>query len=202
MCCRREYAILNLMLLIYEDKRKRIIKNQEEIKFSSSSAYHLIILTVRAKAEKQISNSSTDDEDLIVRIDEKKFPQLGSNRLVDSPAAFSGGTLQNLAKTVYFLVSLNQIGHISYSYPADKISPEVKSREESIFWGVRWLYHKAQYLLENDNRSLSIPYVRKWRSWKEAVRSYNANPDLVENYVKEVFLVYEKGVDLEGNTLW
>lgn len=446
MRCRREYAILNLMLLIHEDKRKRTIKNQEEIKFSSSSSYHLIILTVRAKAEKQISDLSTDDEDLIVRIDDKTFPQLGSNRLLNSPAAFSGGALHNLAKTAYYLMHLqgkdhkiilktdnpsgtatfedlkiytldsienitlepkiqaedgdrrewitfvlvelglnvftveldlkrrfvdsddvkvivdgiiqrnfqsklrklwyfiaslftnetqsatfaprlnpglhyiefwadrmptfnsikiefgeinvnelkiykddkfgsdynqmdnfiikstnfwnnfflnqeysppepldpnlvksivyresklgyypdkdiidvmqvwdpanpardailgktpanefinqNRIGHISYSYPADKIPPEVRNREESIFWGVRWLYHKSQYLLENDNGTLTIPYVRKWRTWKQAVRSYNANSDLVEDYVKEVFLVYEKGVDLEGNTLW
>lgn len=41
-----------------------------------------------------------------------------------------------------------------------------------------------------------------WRNWKEAVRSYNGNPKLVEEYVKEVFSIYEKGVDLEENILW
>lgn len=109
-CCRK-YAILNLMLLIHEDKRKRTIKKQEEIKFSSTSPYHLIILTVRSKAEKQISDSSTDDEDLIVRIDDKTFPQIGSNKLLNSPAAFSGAALHNLAKTVYFLISLQGKDH-------------------------------------------------------------------------------------------
>lgn len=99
------------MLLIYEDKRKRTIKNQEEIKFSSTSPYHLFILTVRAKGEKQISDSSTDDEDLIVQIDNKTFPQLGSNRLLNSPAAFSGAALHNLAKTVYFLIPLQGKDH-------------------------------------------------------------------------------------------
>lgn len=45
------------MLLIHEDRKKRIIKDKEEIKFSSSSSHHLIILTARAKREKQISLS-------------------------------------------------------------------------------------------------------------------------------------------------
>lgn len=77
-----------------------------------------------------------------------------------------------------------------------------ENKEESIFWGVRWLYHKAQYILEDDHDELISPYVRKWRSWKEATKAYNANPELVENYIKEIFSVYEKGIDLEGNTLW
>lgn len=99
-------------------------------------------------------------------------------------------------------INQDKIGHLSYSYPADRIPPKIDSREESIFWGVRWLYHKAQYLLENDDGTLSTLYIRKWRSWKEAVRSYNGNPKLFEEYIKEVFSVYEKGVDLEGNVLW
>lgn len=99
-------------------------------------------------------------------------------------------------------INQDEIGHLSYSYPPDRNPPKVETREESIFWGVRWLYHKAQYILENDDGTLIPPYVRKWRNWKEAVRSYNGNPELVEEYIKEVFSVYEKGVDLEGNTLW
>lgn len=99
-------------------------------------------------------------------------------------------------------ISQNKIGHLSYSYPADRIPPKVETREESIFWGIRWLYHKAQYILENDDGTLTPPYIRKWRNWKEAVRSYNGNPELVEEYIEEVFSVYEKGVDLEGNILW
>ncbi|TSC63657.1 MAG: Uncharacterized protein G01um101493_381 [Microgenomates group bacterium Gr01-1014_93] len=99
-------------------------------------------------------------------------------------------------------ISKDKIGHISYSYPKNKTPTKVETREESIFWGVRWLYYKAQYILTNDDGNPVTPYVRQWRSWKEAVRSYNANPKLVEEYVKEVFSIYEKGVDLEGNILW
>ncbi len=98
-------------------------------------------------------------------------------------------------------ISSNKVGHISYGYPDGKTPPSVDSCEDSIFWGVRWLYHKSQYLLEDDKGVLETPYIRKWRSWKEAVRSYNGNPKIVEEYIKEVFSVYEKGVDLEGNIL-
>lgn len=99
-------------------------------------------------------------------------------------------------------INPNRIGHISYSYPHGRTSPAIENSEDSIFWGVRWLYHKAQYLLEDNNGALETPYIRKWRSWEEAVRSYNANPKIIEEYIKEVFSVYEKGIDLEGNVLW
>ena len=88
-----------------------------------------------------------------------------------------------------------------YSYPPERLPPSVTTREESIFWGVRWFYHKAGYLQENDG-DITVPYLRQWRSWKEAVEKYNANPDVVEEYIKEVFSVYEKGVDRDGNVLW
>ena len=94
-------------------------------------------------------------------------------------------------------ITPDEIGYISYSYPKDRTPPRVESQEESIFWGVRWLYHKAQYL-----PNLAKPYVRRWRSWREAVWNYNANRELVEEYVHEVFSIYEKGIDFEGNVLW
>ncbi len=101
------------MLLIHKDNRKRIIKAKEEIKFSSSSGYHLIFLTGRAKSEKQISESSTDDEELTVQIDDKIFPKLGSDskKVLDSPASINGGKSHNLLKTVYFLTPLSDKDH-------------------------------------------------------------------------------------------
>lgn len=92
------------MVLVYEDKKRRVIRDQEKINFSSFSSFHLIIITARAKGEKQISSSATDDEDLKVKIDDKSFP-------TDSPAAFSGGSLHNLVKTVYFLTFLKGKSH-------------------------------------------------------------------------------------------
>ncbi|MDP2860206.1 MAG: cell wall hydrolase [bacterium] len=100
------------MRLIFEDKRKRVIKEKEEIKFSSFSSYHLIILTARAKSEKQLGDNATDDEESTVNIDGKAYPKLGTKEaLIDSPVAFNGGRLHNLAKTVYFLVFLKGKDH-------------------------------------------------------------------------------------------
>lgn len=101
----------NFMQLVHEDKKKRKIENKEEIKFSSSSSYHLIILTARAKGEKQISGLSADDEELTLKIDNKTFPKLDSRVLVDSPAAINGGRLHNLSKIVYFLTYLQGKDH-------------------------------------------------------------------------------------------
>ncbi|MDA2936415.1 hypothetical protein MYX06_04325, partial [Patescibacteria group bacterium AH-259-L05] len=64
--------------LIYQDKTKRTIYNQEKINFSSYSSYHLIAITASAKGEKQLGEDATDDEDLIVIIDNKTFPKLNS----------------------------------------------------------------------------------------------------------------------------
>lgn len=100
------------MKLIKVDKQKRIITVQEEIPFTSLSGYHLIILSARAKGEKQISDSSTDDEELTIQIDDRLFPKLNSpNRFVDSPAAVNGGRLHDLSKTIYILTLLKGKNH-------------------------------------------------------------------------------------------
>ncbi len=100
------------MQLIFEDTKKRIIKNREELKFSSISSFHLITVTARARSEKQISKGETDDEELVVKIDGKTFPKLSSKEaLLDSPAAFNGGQLHNLSKAVYFLTFLQGENH-------------------------------------------------------------------------------------------
>lgn len=108
-----------------------------------------------------------------------------------------------LGKTVANeFITPQKVGHMQYSYPKSKVPPTVTTKEESIFWGVRWLYHKAQFLQETRNGQINTPYERQWRSWPEAVSAYNGNPELVEEYVKEVFSIYNDGVDLEGNVLW
>lgn len=96
------------MLLKYEERAKRVIKGKEEIKFSSGSGFHLVILKGRAKSEKQVSGSATDDEELTIQIDDKTFPKLGSSskKVLDSPAAINGGRSHNLSKTVHFLTTL------------------------------------------------------------------------------------------------
>lgn len=93
-------------------------------------------------------------------------------------------------------INQDEYAHMSYSYPKDKTPPEVTTPKESIFWGVRWLYHKAQSL-----PNLINPYKRDWETWKGAIYNYNSS-DNVEAYIKEVFSIYEKGVDEKGNVLW
>ncbi len=77
-----------------------------------------------------------------------------------------------------------------------------KTSEQSIYWGIRWLYHKAQKFYGTGSKGeLDPPYVREWKSWKQAVMDYNDSPRKVE-YQKEVFQLYEKGIDPEGGQLW
>ena len=103
-------AIFNKRL-VYQDKIERTIHGQEKIPFSSLSGYHLIVITARTKGEKQLGENVTDDEDLIVMIDNKTFPKRNSKDLKDSPAAFSGGELHNLSKTICFLAFLYGTEH-------------------------------------------------------------------------------------------
>lgn len=63
---------------------------------------------------------------------------------------------------------------------------------ESIKWGVRWLYHKAQGTTEAGERF--------WRDWKEAVMNYRSIGD--EGYKSRVYKIYENGTDQNGNLLW
>lgn len=59
------------------------------------------------------------------------------------------------------------------------------SSRESIYWGVRWLYHKSQ--------GITTKRIRFWSTWKEAVVFYNGGGD--QNYVNEVYDVYLHGID-------
>ena len=64
------------------------------------------------------------------------------------------------------------------------------SPQESIKWGVRWLYHKAQIIKGNQ---------RVWLDWKKAVKRYG--PGTIE-YQDKVWNIYTQGVDHNGNKLW
>lgn len=99
-------------------------------------------------------------------------------------------------------VNREEYKHMSYSYPIDRLPIKVTVPQESIFWGVRWLYHKAKFLKPDANENLTPPYARTWRPWEEALRKYNSNREVLENYMSEVLRVYHEGVDLDGNILW
>lgn len=64
--------------------------------------------------------------------------------------------------------------------------------EQSILWGVRWLYHKAQKIEEGGKRT--------WLSWEEAVKAYNGGGD--PDYQKKVYKIYNEGTTLDGIKLF
>lgn len=77
-----------------------------------------------------------------------------------------------------------------------------KTSQQSIYWGVRWLYHKAQKFYGTGPKSnLDPPLVREWKTWEQAVLDYNDSLRKVE-YQKEVWQLYEKGIDPDGRQLW
>jgi len=66
--------------------------------------------------------------------------------------------------------------------------------QESIKWGVRWLYHKAQNNIQEDSN-----WRREWVSWKEAVLGYGPG---TKDYRDKVWKIYRDGIDPQGNKLW
>ena len=61
---------------------------------------------------------------------------------------------------------------------------KVKTIHDSIYWGVRWLYHRAQ--------GINAGKKRYWWSWKEAVKRYGPGFD---EYANNVWNIYTQGID-------
>ena len=96
---------------IYSDHTERVIKKSEKLIFAvKNRGFYLIRVLAKTKNEKQMGG--TDDEDLRIEIDNRKFPQLtNSERYFDSPATFSGGTSRGLIKTIFFFVWFEHGSH-------------------------------------------------------------------------------------------
>ncbi|MDO9399334.1 MAG: hypothetical protein Q7T79_01435 [bacterium] len=67
-----------------------------------------------------------------------------------------------------------------------KYDAKIETAKDSIYWGVRWLYHKAQ--------GITIDNKRYWRSWQEAVLKYGPGK---QEYVNSVWDIYKKGIKKE-----
>ena len=63
----------------------------------------------------------------------------------------------------------------------------INKPKDSIKWGIRWLYHKAQWI-GNDGK-------RHWNSWREAVKGYGP-PN--EEYSNNIWDIYTRGIDKRG----
>ncbi|MBU4368944.1 hypothetical protein KJ575_04535, partial [Patescibacteria group bacterium] len=65
---------------------------------------------------------------------------------------------------------------------------KVEKVYDSINWGVRWLYHRAQWIGDDKKRH--------WFSWKDAVKRYGPG---MEEYADNVWSIYTQGVDNRNN---
>ncbi len=101
------------MQTIKEENFKKRINQKFDFSFDiPAEGLYLIDISARARSEKQIGNNESDDDDLRVEIDGQIFSSLsGKARYFDSPAAFSGGRLHNLKKTVIFLSQFSEGSH-------------------------------------------------------------------------------------------
>jgi len=75
-----------------------------------------------------------------------------------------------------------------------KYDAQVGTEDDSVMWGVRWLYHKAQHINHSGHRY--------WGTWKEAVKSYGPPK---KDYAESVWGIYKDGLKKEKDTtlkLW
>jgi len=65
-----------------------------------------------------------------------------------------------------------------------------KTHQESLKWGIRWLYHKAQEIKDGK---------RVWHNWKEAVKGYGPGK---RGYEEKIWNIYTKGTTPAKTKLW
>lgn len=91
---------------------------------------------------------------------------------------------------------LNNDGKFPTEYEAysGKVEPlsyrgeaKVSTPHESMYWGARWLYHKAQGVGPEEKQV--------WFSWKEAMRGYGPG---TKEYVDNVWNLYIRGTNPDG----
>lgn len=118
---------------------------------------------------------------------------------IDNPALFSLMGVAGYPANEF--ISRKQNGHLSYNFPKERLPIKIESSEESIFWGVRWLYHKAQKYYGTGENHLNPPFIREWKIWEQAVIDYNGS-DRKYEYQKKVWKIYKDGIDPDNNILW
>lgn len=100
---------------------------------------------------------------------------------VGNPGDPSLDVLNGRGATKEYELQNNEIREINYHGKA-----QVVDIYDSIYWGTRWLYHKAQWT-DGDK-------VRRWYSWKDAVARYGPPK---EEYINNVWDIYIHGIKKE-----
>lgn len=85
---------------IFEDRNKRQIFDQEELRFTSFSAFHLITVAARTKDKRQVSPDALRYESLAIEIDGKRYS-----------SSFQGNKLHNGLQTIFFVIFLRGRDH-------------------------------------------------------------------------------------------
>lgn len=98
--------------ILQEKFNKKIIERFSYKLDIVEEGLYIVKIIARARSEKQIGLNERDDDDLRIEIDGRKFPKLDNpTRYFDSPAAFSGGKLHSLKKTIFFFAYLSKEKH-------------------------------------------------------------------------------------------
>lgn len=154
------------MKLIKHEEFNRKLKEGFNYKFEiEKEGFYLIEISARARSEKQIDQNGTDDDDLRIEIDGRKFPKLENpERYFDSPASFSGGQLHNLKKTVYFLIFFSEGKHFLDFIPdktpvLENLSVYFVSVRHSVSNTVSNISLNVEQTAENGNRRPWITFA-------------------------------------------
>lgn len=87
--------------------------------------------------------------------------------------------LNGKGENVEYEIKNGKVWKVNYEGEA-----KVEKIYDSIYWGTRWLYHKAQWI-GDDNK-------KYWFPWNEAVKRYGPG---TQEYVNNVFDIYTRGID-------
>ncbi|MBI4834412.1 MAG: RHS repeat-associated core domain-containing protein [Planctomycetes bacterium] len=111
-----------------------------------------------------------------------------------------GGALENLAgradKKGYEWHDDGTETTLNYDIPKGLTEGTINV-EDSIKWGIRWLFYKAHLNILKDGKKTS-----DWKSWSEAIQLYNGTGADAEAYRNKVITIFSTGETVDGYKLF
>lgn len=114
-----------MKLIIQQKFQKKIVKKLDYPFEISSYGLYTIFVSARCRSAQQ--RKSSDDEDLRIEIDTRKFremPPQDKPQYLNIPPAWNGSKLKNLKQTVIFLIALNPGQHTISLIPDESATLE------------------------------------------------------------------------------